>query len=91
MVGIATKQEDKLNAKLKHVDIHQSWIRQEVEAGRLNVKWIDTDNMPADGMCEGSVGTVFQLPSPDAIYSRDEGKERRWLPSFVVRTRSTCC
>jgi hypothetical protein len=27
--------------------------------------------------CERSVGTVFQLPNPDAIYSRDEGKERR--------------
>jgi hypothetical protein len=26
--------------------------------------------------CERSVGTVFQLPSPDAIYSRDEEKER---------------
>jgi hypothetical protein len=23
-----------------------------------------------------SVGTVFQLPSPDAIYSHDEGKEK---------------
>jgi hypothetical protein len=27
--------------------------------------------------CERSVGTVFQLPSPDAIYSRDEEKERK--------------
>jgi hypothetical protein len=27
--------------------------------------------------CERSVGTVFQLPSPDAIYSQDEGKERK--------------
>jgi hypothetical protein len=25
-------------------------------------------------ICERSVGTVFQLPSPDAIYSRDEEK-----------------
>jgi hypothetical protein len=25
-------------------------------------------------MCERSVGTVFQLPSPDVIYSRDEEK-----------------
>jgi hypothetical protein len=49
-VGIATKQEDKLNSKLKHVDIHQSWIQQEVEVGRLNVKWVDTNNMPANGM-----------------------------------------
>jgi hypothetical protein len=27
--------------------------------------------------CERSVGTVFQLPSPDDIYSRDEEKERK--------------
>ena len=26
---------------------------------------------------ERFVGTVFQLPNPDAIYSRDEGKERK--------------
>jgi hypothetical protein len=43
--------------------------------------------------CERSVGTVFQLPNPDAIYSRDEGKERKWLPSHVVCVcaRSTRC
>jgi hypothetical protein len=43
--------------------------------------------------CERSVGTVFQLPSPDAIYSQDEGKERRWSPSLVVcvRAGSMCC
>jgi hypothetical protein len=35
--------------------------------------------------CERSVGTVFQLSNPDAIYSRDEEKERRWLPPLVVR------
>jgi hypothetical protein len=28
-----------------------------------------------DHHCERSVGTVFQLPSPDAIYSRDEEKK----------------
>jgi hypothetical protein len=30
-----------------------------------------------EGLCERSVGTVFQLPNPDAIYSRDEEKERK--------------
>jgi hypothetical protein len=29
------------------------------------------------GACERSVGTVFQLPNPDAIYSRDKEKERK--------------
>jgi hypothetical protein len=33
-------------------------------------------SVPIAGLCERSVGTVFQLPNPDAIYSRDEGKER---------------
>jgi hypothetical protein len=49
--------------------------------------------LPKGCRCERSVGTVFQLPNPDAIYSRDEGKERRWLPSHVVcvRARSTHC
>jgi hypothetical protein len=32
---------------------------------------------PPNTDCERSVGTVFQLPNPDAIYSRDEEKERK--------------
>jgi hypothetical protein len=37
-------------------------------------------------VCERSVGTVFQLPSPDAIYSQDKekvGKVGRQLMLFV--------
>jgi hypothetical protein len=49
-VGIVTKQHDKLHTKVKHVDIHQLWIRQEVTASRINVKWVPTDRMPADGL-----------------------------------------
>lgn len=49
-VGIVTKREDRLHTKVKHVDIHQLWVRQEVSAGRLNVKWIATKDMPADGL-----------------------------------------
>jgi hypothetical protein len=49
-VGIVTKQHDKLHTKVKHVDIHQLWIRQEVTASRIDVKWVPTDCMPADGL-----------------------------------------
>ena len=49
-VGIATKSQDKLHTKVKHVDIHQLWIRQEVTAGRLDVVWVPTDKMLADGL-----------------------------------------
>jgi hypothetical protein len=34
-------------------------------------EWVEDRN------CERSIGTVFQLPNPDAIYSRDEEKERK--------------
>jgi hypothetical protein len=36
-VRILTKELIKLNTKLKHVDVHQLWLRQEVEAGRIHV------------------------------------------------------
>jgi hypothetical protein len=49
-VGIVTKEHDKLHTKVKHVDIHQLWIRQEVTASRINVKWVPTDRMPGDGL-----------------------------------------
>jgi hypothetical protein len=49
-VGIVSKEHDKLHTKVKHVDIHQLWIRQEVTASRINVKWVPTDRMPADGL-----------------------------------------
>jgi len=46
------------------------------------------------GLCDRSIGTVFQLPSPDAINSRDEEKKRRvgGYPAFVwFGARSMCC
>jgi hypothetical protein len=49
-VGIVTKGSDKLHTKVKHVDIHQNWVRQEVQAGRLSILWTATDAMPADGL-----------------------------------------
>jgi hypothetical protein len=40
----------RLVTKLKHVDIHQHWLRQEVTEGRLNLQWLSTNDMPADGL-----------------------------------------
>ena len=35
-------------------------------------------------VCERSVGTVFQLPSPDAIYSQDKEKKRKWAAILLL-------
>jgi hypothetical protein len=49
-VSIVTKREDRLRTRLRHVDTHQMWLRQEVEQKRIQVSWVPTDQMPADGL-----------------------------------------
>lgn len=49
-VGLLMKDTPKLVTKLKHIDIHQHWIRQETAAGNLIIEWISTSEMPADGL-----------------------------------------
>jgi hypothetical protein len=46
-IRLLTKPAIKLATKLKHVDIHQ---HQEVQEDRLNIEWIPTADMPADGL-----------------------------------------
>ena len=48
-IRILTKESPKLQTALKHVDIHQSWLRQEVQKGSINVEWVATADMVADG------------------------------------------
>ena len=43
------KETPKLATRLKHVDIHQCWLRQEVQCGRITVDWIESNKMIADG------------------------------------------
>jgi hypothetical protein len=40
----------KLQTKLRHVDIHNHWLRQEHREGRINIRWQDTAHMIADGL-----------------------------------------
>ena len=49
-VRLLVTKAPKLVTKLRHVDVHQHWLRQEVEARSINIQWISTTDMPADGM-----------------------------------------
>ena len=49
-IRLLTTPAIKLATKLKHVDIHQHWLRQEVQDNKLNLEWIPTADMPADGL-----------------------------------------
>jgi hypothetical protein len=49
-IGLLTKETAKLTTKLRHIDIHHHWMRQEVQAKRIQINWIPTAEMPADGL-----------------------------------------
>jgi hypothetical protein len=43
-------ESPRLQTKLRHVDIHRSWLREQVQLGKIEIQWIPTNSMPADGM-----------------------------------------
>ena len=49
-VGLMLKETPKLVTKLKHIDIHGHWLRQEVSHENIQIQWISTTEMPADGL-----------------------------------------
>ena len=50
MIRLLANDHLLLSTKLWYVDIHQHWLRQEVQANRISIQWISTSNMPADGL-----------------------------------------
>ena len=49
-IRLVTQEVSKLQTKLRHVDIHTHWLRQEVAAGTITVEYIRSDDMIADGL-----------------------------------------
>jgi hypothetical protein len=49
-ISLVTKETSKLQTKLRHVDIHNHWLRQEVQQGTISVEYIPSASMPADGL-----------------------------------------
>ena len=49
-VRVVSSNEPTITTKLRHVDIHQFWLRQEVQNGKFIIQWVPTAEMPADGL-----------------------------------------
>ncbi|CRL18612.1 unnamed protein product [Penicillium camemberti] len=49
-IGLLTSEDTAFETKLRHVDIHHHWLRQEVQEKRINVRWVATASMVADGL-----------------------------------------
>ena len=50
MIRLLVQDTLRLVTKLRHVDIHDHWLRQEVQAERLQIEWVQTADMRADGL-----------------------------------------
>ena len=48
-VGCNTKDHPQLTTKMRHIDIHHLWLRQESKKGIMAVLWVPTNEQPADG------------------------------------------
>ena len=51
-VRIVNNQDHYVSTKLKHINIQQHWLRELLKTGAtgINVQWVETDKMPADGL-----------------------------------------
>jgi hypothetical protein len=49
-IRLVTEDVAKLHTKLRHVDIHNHWLRQEVSCGKIIVAYMPTEQMLADGL-----------------------------------------
>jgi hypothetical protein len=49
-IRLLTESTPKLSTKLRHVDIHNHWLRQEMQEQRLKVQWTPSAKIVADGL-----------------------------------------
>lgn len=49
-IKLVNNEVGPLRTKLRHVDIHNHWLRQEAEKGTISVNYVPTEQMVADGL-----------------------------------------
>ena len=48
-IRLLTNEHLRLQTKLRHVDIHCCWLRQEVQRNHISLTWTPTATLLADG------------------------------------------
>jgi hypothetical protein len=59
-IRLVTSEIASLQTRLRHVDIHNHWLRQEVQANRISVTYTPSDEMIADGLTKALQGDKFR-------------------------------
>ena len=80
-VRLAMSQTPRLQTRLRHVDIQGSWLREVCSSGQIEVRWISTKQMPADGLTksltrqahEDWIKLINLQPRPDSNHKPTHG------------------
>ena len=59
-IRLVTEEVSRLQTKLRHVDIHNHWIRQEVSKGKIKVEYVQSAEMIADGLTKVLPGSKWE-------------------------------
>jgi hypothetical protein len=78
IISLVTKETLKLQTKLRHVDIYNYWLRQEVQRGTISVEYIPSASMPADGLTKALLGNKWQafLDHLNLVEQIDDGNHQ---------------
>jgi hypothetical protein len=68
-IGLVTKETAFLRTKLKHVDIANHWLRQEVQNQRIAIKYTPSAEMIADGLTKALTVEKHQMICQHAVTS----------------------
>ena len=77
-IDLLTREKSTFQTKLRHVDIHRLWIRQEIQANRLHIEWLKSSDLPADGL------TKALSRQKHEIFVKQIGME--FLPLQLIRS-----
>jgi uncharacterized protein YacL (UPF0231 family) len=59
-IRLVTEEIARLQTKLRHVDIHNHWLRQEIKDGRIAVEHVPTKKMIANGLTKALSGSEYR-------------------------------
>lgn len=59
-IRLVSSEIARLQTKLRHVDIHNHWIRQEIQKGHIDVQYMPTKKMIANGLTKALGDTQFK-------------------------------
>jgi hypothetical protein len=93
-IALVTKEIATFQTKLRHVDIHNHWLRQEHKAGRIRLQYTPTNAMIADGLTKALTHDNHQqfvtmlnlVPLQSLIEARAHAANAPSPPSGQVRT-----